>query len=313
MNQLNIKQVVLWGHKLHSSKHSYIHYGFYKAFKSLGYDTLWLDDNDTNNIYFLSLDFENTLFITEGNVDMKIPIVEGSHYILFECDLSKYRFKDINILILKTYSKDCLFRPYLKKIDRYIFYEYISFYNEFSTIYMPWATDLLPDEIEENMKNIDVVLDNNTDEINFIGSLTQEIFCARFWFIINGYKFNEYGSPKKVSFKENEELIKKSYIALSLQSETQINKQYITSRIFKNISYGKMGITNNQIVAEVFDGNIIYNSDIQKVLELGIEFEKSDKEIKKARILFLMDYVKQKHTYINRIKSLFKCLTLISS
>jgi Lrp/AsnC family transcriptional regulator for asnA, asnC and gidA len=33
-----IKKVVIWGHKLHSHTHSYIHNGFYIAFKHLGYD-----------------------------------------------------------------------------------------------------------------------------------------------------------------------------------------------------------------------------------------------------------------------------------
>ena len=34
--QNSIKQVVIWGHKLHTHTHSYIHYGFYKAFNKLG-------------------------------------------------------------------------------------------------------------------------------------------------------------------------------------------------------------------------------------------------------------------------------------
>lgn len=309
MNLLGIKQVIIWGHKLHSSSHSYIHYGFYKAFKELGYKTLWVKDEEIKEIK--DQDIEDTLFVVEGREDKHIPIIIDCYYLLFNCELSKYRWKDINILILNVYSRDLLFRPYLKRIDRYTYCEYVSFYNEFPTIYMPWATDLLPSEIEENMRNIDNILDYTTNDINLVGSLSAEWYSARFFCFLNGYTFNNF-SCKKIESKENELLIQKSFIAPAIQSEFQINQRYITSRIFKNISYGKMGITNNPLVAELFDGNIIYNDDISKLLELGINFEKNTpRQLKKAKLLFLMDFIKEKHTYINRVKSIFKCLNLM--
>ena len=235
MNLLGIKQVIIWGHKLHSSAHSYIHYGFYKAFKELGYKTLWLENNENNENNII--DYSDTLFIVEGQEDKHIPIINECYYLL----------------------------------------------------------------------------DYETSDINLVGSLSAEWYSARFYCFLNGFKFNFF-SGKKIDFKENEILIQNSYIAPAIQTEFQINQRYITSRIFKNISYGKMGLTNNQVVAELFDGNIIYNNDISKLLELGVEYEKNtDKNLKKAKILFLMEYVKEKHTYINRVKSIFKCLNLMSS
>ena len=43
MQQLD-HRFVIWGYPLHTHTHSYIHYGFYKALKSLGYDVRWFDD-----------------------------------------------------------------------------------------------------------------------------------------------------------------------------------------------------------------------------------------------------------------------------
>jgi hypothetical protein len=43
---IDSKRVVIWGHSLHSHTHSYIHYGFYQACKSLGYDVTWLSGED---------------------------------------------------------------------------------------------------------------------------------------------------------------------------------------------------------------------------------------------------------------------------
>ena len=310
MNQINISQVVLWGHKLHTSQHSYIHYGFYKALQEFGYIILWLDNDDN----VTNIDFSNSLFITEGQVDKNIPIIDNCYYVLFNCDLTKYKWKDIKVLLLRVYTKECERNVRLKKLDNYIYYEYASIYNEFATLYMPWATDLLPYEIDENIKNIDDILDNSKKDVNFVGTFTNEQSCVRFFCILIDLKFNKFGgefNKTNVGFKTHQYLIQNSYIAPAIQTEFQVHHGYIPCRIFKNISYGKMGITNSLAVAEFFNGNLIYNSDILKTLALGVEFENEDKETKKARILFLMEYVKQNHTYLNRIKVLFKCLNRI--
>jgi hypothetical protein len=60
-----IDKVVIWGHKLHTHTHSYIHEGFFRAFENLGYPTYWFDKLDD----IADFDFSNTFFITEGQVD----------------------------------------------------------------------------------------------------------------------------------------------------------------------------------------------------------------------------------------------------
>ena len=51
---MDIKHIIIWGHKLHSHTHSYIHNAFFIAFAKLGYETHWFDDNDDiSNFYFI--------------------------------------------------------------------------------------------------------------------------------------------------------------------------------------------------------------------------------------------------------------------
>ncbi len=80
------KKVVLWGHKLHSHTHSWIHWAFYRAFEHLGYDVLWLDNSDN----IKGIDFSDSLFITEGQVDHNMPLREDGRYILHNCDSKRY-------------------------------------------------------------------------------------------------------------------------------------------------------------------------------------------------------------------------------
>ena len=80
-------KIIIWGYPLHSHTHSYIHKGFYDAFKYLGYETYWFHDGD----YPQDFDFSNCVFWTEGYADKNIPINDTSTYFVHVCpDPRKY-------------------------------------------------------------------------------------------------------------------------------------------------------------------------------------------------------------------------------
>ena len=86
-SNLPYNKVVLWGHKLHSHTHSYIHWGFKRAFERLGYKVYWLDKKDKIS----NLDLSNAIFITEGQVDQGMPLLKSSFYVLHNCNNPRYR------------------------------------------------------------------------------------------------------------------------------------------------------------------------------------------------------------------------------
>ena len=63
------KRVIIWGYKLYSHTHSYIHAGYYQAFKNLGYDVHWLDSNDNFDPQL----FDDALIFTEQWAVMNNP------------------------------------------------------------------------------------------------------------------------------------------------------------------------------------------------------------------------------------------------
>ena len=145
-NTLSFNKVVIWGWKLHSHTHSYIHYAFYKTFCHLGYETYWFDNDDNID----NFDFNNALFITEGQVDQKIPLRETSYYVLHNCDQKKYQYliKNNHVLLISVYINDILtdgrHAGDMHKLTDYHYYSLKDY-----IFYMPWATDLLPHEIDE--------------------------------------------------------------------------------------------------------------------------------------------------------------------
>ena len=91
------------------------------------------------------------------------------------------------------------------------------------------------------------------------------------------------------------ELIQESILAPAFQEKWQVDNGYIPCRIFKNISYGKMGITNNSFVNELFNNKLIYGENIHETLDLALVNNNKDK------LISLMEEVRDRHTYVNRI------------
>jgi len=316
MEKIQIKQVVLWGHKLHTHTHSYIHNAFFRTFQHLGYKTTWYDDEDDVN----DIDFSFSLFITEHQVNKKIPCRQDCLYLSHYVDEGDYPGvpKD-NIIILKVSPRD--FYENDKDMGKnYNYtqllygtkYEYQSFIDGYQCLYMFWATDLLPDEINKNIQLLPLI-ESKQKSIFFVGSITEVWYnfiqeCKR----VN-IDFYHYGASfKKDSIRnktveENVKLIQDSVVAPALQDRNQLKSKYIPCRIFKNISYGKMGMTNNPIVYQLFDRQILYHHDTSELLKKGLQFEKDPQ--KNKHITRLMEYVRDNHTYLNRIHTITKFIS----
>jgi hypothetical protein len=138
----------------------------------------------------------------------------------------------------------------------------------------------------------------------------------------NNIKFYSYGgtfnknSTENKSIKENMYLIQESLIAPDIRNKHHTIHNYIPCRTFKNISYGKMGITNSNSVNILFDNKLIYSSNISDLVKKSLDFEKEEKNKDKI-IKELMENVRDNHTYINRINFIidflqkFKNITIL--
>jgi hypothetical protein len=307
---MKINKVIIWGHHLHSHTHSYIHNAFYIAFKHTGYDTHWYDDKDNID----GIDFSNSLFITEHNVDKKIPKRNDCLYFVHMLE-KKANYKGVNeknLIIFKCAYRD-MARDKRKNNDIKFIplndknLEFYTIENDQLIYYILWGTDLFPEDIQKNIDNIDKIKEKRTENFLFVGSITEPwkqtlTYCSK-----NKIPFKQFGATfnkthyKNLTIKQNEESIQASIISPAFQDKLQIKDHYIPCRIFKNISYGRMGITNNLKVYELFDKKIVYANNINNAIEKGIEFENN---YDKNKLIELMTHVKDNHTYIQRIESL---------
>lgn len=297
-------KVIIWGHKLHTHTHSYIHNAFYRTFKHMGYQTHWFDDHDDVK----NFDFSKSLFLTEGQADKSIPLRDDCRYILHNCTSPKYKpfLHNGRAITLQVYTDDALPRP-VTKVDDFIYYDLSD-----KCIYMPWATDLLPHEIDTIKKEFPRIKKNK--EVWWVGTTGDGQFgnnnrlrpfqqaCQE-----NGIKIRHAGH---ISIEDNIKYTQHSYMAPAIVGEWQQKVGYIPCRIFKNISYGQMGITNSKHVHELFKGKIVYNPNTYQLFH---DAQTRIKNMHQEELFELMDFVKNKHTYINRIETLLSFLQLIET
>ncbi len=303
-------KIVIWGYPLHTHTHSYIHNGFKKGFESLGQEVYWFHDDD----YPEDFDYDDCVFLTEGFADKNIPLRKNSTYFVHVCvNPSKYlgnvkKLIDVRYL-QESMDKDnyefVLDRSNCEELDRGILYDKNS--KEYDIVYAAWATDLLPNEINDEWVNIE-----RENHYYFVGSVSgtgrfanaqliqQFVDCCSENNI--GFTYiNPWQTP--ISDEENRILTQKSILSPDFRNVTHKKWGYLACRLVKSISYGHLGMTNSPINARFIDDSIVCENEIPKLFEQGMK-HKDDKDI----ILHQMNVVRNHHTYLNRINGLLKLL-----
>jgi hypothetical protein len=306
-------KVVVWGHKLLDARtantFAFIHDSWYRTFKSMGYDVLWLDNNDDLS----GISFENCLFLTEGQVDQNMPVVASSKYVLHNCNLNKYRGIIKNVLNLQVYTHDCLARDVVPvDAEQYAFYQKEADFSrpdhccDNRTLYQPWATNLLPDEIDPD-KTI-ASLYQRQKRIFWVGSIMggphrnddkiQELILAA---KAEGVQFIH----AKLQNDLQPRAIAESWVAPAVQGTWQVDKGYIPCRVFKNLSFGRMTPTNSPTVMRLFKDKLPFSQDVGEMYRLGAAWEQNP-DLQTLRELIVL--VKEKHTFVNRVNNILKVL-----
>jgi len=172
-----------------------------------------------------------------------------------------------------------------------------------------WATDLLPHE----MKFIPYHYQNAKD-VRFIGSWWWDnwdaLEKARVWCLLHGKNWQQEGKHVFLRYKKfvPEDVIgersRDAYLTLSIQGKPQCETGYIPCRVFKNMSYSVLALSNNLFLANLFDEDeIVIDRHIPALLDRAekiVKDRKVDGYTRKA-----LEKVKNHHTYINRIEELF--------
>jgi len=308
----NKRKVIIWGYSSSKHTHYYTHEALRKAFDFCGYETHFFD-NDNNPENF---DYSNSIFFTEGFADHKIPLRKDCVYFVHVCvNPEKYLNAEVKKLIdvryLMNYMDDdnynfTLDRKSCEVLDEGVLLERNSA-QPYEIIYMAWATNLLPQEI-----NLEWAKQKRENTYYFAGSISQSGRFANMPMIsefVSECRKNEIGFTfvdpwtNPVSEEEHRVLIRKSYLSPDFRNKQHKEWGYIACRLMKSISFGQIGITNCKTNANFLDESIIYDENPSNLFYLGKE-KMGDVKL----IQHQMNLIKEKHTFVNRVKGIEKIL-----
>lgn len=288
-----MKNVIIFGHLLHSHTHSYIHYGYQKAFNFLNFDTKWIANSNIN-----LNQSDEYIFFTEAQQDSNIPLNKNYKYILHHCNLNKYISAGIPMKNIVNLCNYVIESEKFEKINDLCYWD-----EKTRSLYQTWATDLLPQEID-NLSPC--IFDESIKDSFYIGNIYEESidFANKFNNLLNS-------SNKKIvianyaSFNQNIDLVRNSYLSIDIRNNHHKKTGYIPCRIYKNTSYGKLTGTNSQWVYNKLPQISIYGESPEELFYNLIEANKKETSISLRN---KMNFIKENHTYINRINNILKFL-----
>lgn len=299
--------------------HSHIHYGFYKALKFLGYDAEWRDKFSTPNWDSLP----STLFVTNQDQAHLLPLRHDHAYVIHggACNASWQRFEGYKRLSWNVFidpHRDLHKNPDVLWLD-----EDIPFMRAAAHMDFRWATDLTPPEIEAN-KHRAKAWNGGSSVIHYVGSrwfVNEKEFDAfrnacgegGVQFVHHGAgqeddNFSWMGKSRVVSPEDNERLVRESLFGPAIVGGHHHTEGYLPCRILKNISYGCMGVTNSAAVNRIFADKLVFHPDAYSLFFHAREVLPT---VPVENVHELMDVVKEKFTYVNRLGSVFKALEML--
>jgi hypothetical protein len=277
-NQDKIKRIVIWGLKKKYHTHRHIHQAFYKNAKKLGYPTLWLEDEKKSQKYIQPGD----LILTADPVgkmvpekfkleEYNIPIRDDIYYCLHNVkDIFKNELKKENYIHLQYYHNQVPLIPEIEEWNTVTFFD-----RNTKTLYEPWGTDLLPEEFKEPIYS-------KSKFIFWIGSIWNDS--------LNRGNINEIHELKLALKKHglkfihirfipdflNTFFIRRSRIAPAIGGKSQTLVDYLPCRMFKNISYGQLGITNIGKFRDILGDSFIEGNTIEELITNSLSLSKKE-------------------------------------
>lgn len=304
MREQKINRIVVWGLRKKYHTHRHIHQAFYENALKLGYDAIWVEDEKKNQ----KLIQPGDLIIAAEPVGKMVPekfVLEDYHLPIrsdiFYC-LHGYKKVFTEKLNRSNYLNLVVYRDHeFKKEDVEQWNPFTYFNKNTKTLYQPWGTNLLVHEFKKPVFNKNSFVfwvgsiwndkDNhgNVKQIEELKNILQK----------NKLRFVHV---KFIPDFINSFLIRTSRIAPAIAGRSQVQENYLPCRVFKNISYGQLGITNVKKFEEIFGDAFVKGDTIRELVNNALSL---DEKKYKEMVIKQQEAVK-KYTYKEALENIIK-------
>lgn len=265
-------RVVVWGGRRDLHSHAHIHRNFFRAAQALGLRAVWVEDEPAardalapGTLVIAADVWADHIAPAEPSVSYVLHNFDGAHPLCVELEQSPER-----LLRLQVWSKDALGEPW--GVAR-------SYYREGRTLFQPWGTDLLAGEFLAPVANLEaadaVFVGAIWSERSVQGELGNEevIDELRAALAAHGLGLRHL---THVSDAENVEAVRGARLAPAFAGAWQVSRDYFPCRVFKNVSYGQLGITNVAGMQELFQGCGLGSATVEGMVGEALELSAGD-------------------------------------
>ncbi len=296
-------KVVVWGLKTSEHTHAHIHRHFFDALRKLGAKAVFVDDVADNADAVES----NDLVIAVDVAISHLPVTDGVYYCLHNCpDHIHRRITPARNIRLQTYMSSV--EPASGGAEKW---DDVTFFDSATrTLYQPWATDLLASEFKEPILNrsggvvfwVGSVWDDDLGRgnINEIQTL-KDVLEAR------GLRFIHL---RGISDSLNVRYVRNSFIAPAIVGRWQMQNGYLPCRMWKNISYGQLGVSNVKKFDDVFDDCTVKGRSIEELIDNTLSLPFSTY---RDMICRQQEIVKNRHTYVCRLLNIIRAFDSVEN
>ena len=241
---LQIQRIIVWGLRtVFNNSYHFIHGGFFLTLKKLQVPVIWVDDLPDNSQVIRSGDF-----VIAVNVFMKyLPIVKGAKYCLHNAEDEFVNRLDLQECVrLQVLNRDCFPTEEQKKLGvNPLLVGAANYDSSINTLYQSWGAPLLANEFYKPMRLeykkseyfVGTIWDNDLGQGN-----SQVIPVYKSELLRRGIRFlHVQGAPEKM----NPLYVRHAAVGASIVGNWQRLVGYTPCRLFKAVSFGRVGLINS--------------------------------------------------------------------
>lgn len=299
---LGVKRIVIWGlRSVFNDSYRFVQGGFYLTLQKLGIPVIWVDDAAAN----VKLIEPGDLIFLANRAMQHLPLISGVKYCLHNVDSAFFERLDpsdymrLQILTHERFPSDAQKRQGVNPLlDGAAYFE-----SESNVLYQCWGAPLLAKEFYSPMNLeykkseyfVGTIWDNELGQGN---SKVIPVYQAQLQ--KRGIEFlHVQGAPERI----NPLYVRHAAVGASIVGNWQREVSYAPCRLFKAVSFGRLGLINSNGVANAHPWAIC-NENIPELVDYALSLSPKQNE---ELIIYQQSFV-AKETYESKIHNILQVL-----
>ena len=264
-------KVVIWGLRSDFNSYKFIQGAFYRNFLDMGFETIWIDDLESNQILVNRFDIVFAVDVASRY----LPRVAGAKYVLHNISAQDFGIAE-NFINIQAH--------FVSASGANLGIPYVHWDSEKRTLFQPWG-------VPTKSKEWKLPSRKKSSKEYWVGSIWNNDlnqgnadFMKGYISVLNeqGIGFYRRGTPSRfqprgLSETRSMKLVNRSAIGAAVVGNWQKENAYVPCRLFKNIASGSVPSSNADF-SELFGlGGGVFDENPEALIKTIIGFNHSEK------------------------------------